>query len=254
MSNPEIRIYRDLAELSGAAAELFAQAASARIAEAGSFFAALSGGTTPRQLYELLSTSPFSVRISWDRVHLFQVDERCVPPAHPESNFKMIREALLAVVPVPRSCFHRMAGELEDPAEAAHQYALELSTTLPAREGDVPRFDLVILGMGADGHTASLFPDSPALNVTQLWVCPNRPREKGWGRITLTFPVLNAAKQILFLVAGAEKAVTLARVLEGPYQPRDLPAQRIKPLNGRLLWYVDRAAAERLREAPGRDG
>lgn len=254
MSNPEIRIYRDLAELSAAAAELFAQAASTRIAEAGYFSAALSGGISPHPLYELLSTSPYSSRISWDRVHLFQVDERCVPPAHPESNFKMIREALLAPVPVPRNCFHRMAGEVEDPAEAAHQYALELSRTLPAREGDVPRFDLVILGMGADGHTASLFPHSAALDEARLWVCPNRPKEKGLGRITLTFPVLNAAKQIVFLVSGAEKAATLARVLEGPYQPRDLPAQRIKPLNGHLLWYVDRAAAERLREASERNG
>jgi len=254
MSDPEIRIYSDLIALSGAAAELFAQAASARIAEAGYFAAALSGGSTPRQLYELLSTSPFSSRISWDRVHLFQVDERCVAPDHPESNFRMIRQALLAPARVPRRCFHRMAGEWEDPAEASHQYALELSATFPAREGDVPRFDLVILGMGADGHTASLFPDSPALEEAQLWVCPNRPKVKGLERITLTFPILNAAKQIMFLVAGADKAVTLARVLEGPYQPRNLPAQRIKPLDGRLLWYVDRAAAERLREGQGRIG
>ena len=252
MSDPEIRIYSDLVALSSAAAELFAQAASTQIAEAGYFAAALSGGTTPRQLYELLSTRPFASRISWDCVHLFQVDERCVAPDHAESNFKMIRQALLAPARVPRRCFHRMAAELEDPAEAAHQYALELSATFPAREGDVPRFDLAILGMGADGHTASLFPDSPALEETQLWVCPNRPTGKGWERITLTFPVLNAAKQILFLVAGAEKASTLARVLEGPYQPRNLPAQRIKPLNGRLLWYLDRAAAERLQEIPGR--
>ncbi len=254
MPDPEIRIYSDLIALSGAAAEFFAQAASARIAEAGYFAAALSGGTTPRQLYELLSTSPFSSRISWDRVHLFQVDERCVAPDHPESNFRMIRQALLVPARVPRRSFHRMAGEWDDPAEAAHQYALDLSATFPAKEGEVPRLDLVILGMGADGHTASLFPDSPALDEAQLWVCPNRPTGKGWGRITLTFPVLNAAKQILFLVAGAEKASTLARVLEGPYQPRNLPAQRIKPLNGHLLWYVDRAAAERLREGQGRIG
>jgi 6-phosphogluconolactonase len=251
MSDPELRIYSDLVALSGAAAELFAQAASARIAEAGYFAAALSGGSTPRQLYELLSTSHFSSRIGWDSVHLFQVDERCVAPDHPENNFRMIRQALLGPARVPRKCFHRMAAEWEDPAEAAHQYALELSATFPAREGGVPRFDLVILGMGADGHTASLFPDSPALDETQLWVCPNRPKVKGLERITLTFPVLNAARQSVFLVAGTEKSSTLARVLEGPYQPRNLPAQRIKPVNGHLLWYVDRAAAERLREVPG---
>ena len=246
MPKPEIRIFFDLEALSRAAAELFVESAQARIAATGTFFAALSGGATPRRLYEMLATRAYSDRTSWPNVQLFQVDERCVPPSHPESNFRMIREALLAPARLPRVNFHRMAGELLDASESARQYALELDHAVPNREAGCPRFDLVFLGMGNDGHTASLFPGSPALEERQRWVCPSNPGASGLPRITLTYPVLNAAAQIVFLVSGSEKAATLQRVLESPPQPHFVPAQGISPVNGQLVCYVDEAAASRL--------
>ncbi len=246
MPNPEINVFTNLEELSRAAAELFVETARSRIGATGNFFAALSGGATPRRLYELLGTSAFSNRIAWPNVHLFQVDERCVPPDHPDSNYRMIREALLVPSRMAPENIHRMAGEHAEASEAARQYALELCRVIPNREGNCPRFDLVFLGMGNDGHTASLFPGSPALEERDRWVCPSSPGAGGLPRITLTYPVLNATAQIVFLVSGSEKAATLQRVLEGPAQSHLLPAQGISPANGHLVWYVDEAAASRL--------
>ena len=196
MPKLEIHVSSNLEELSRAAAEVFVETARARIETAGGFFAALSGGATPRRLYELLATSTHSDRIAWPKLHLFQVDERCVPPDHPDSNFRMIREALLVPSRMPPENFHRMAGEQADASEAACQYALELGRAIPNREGNCPRFDLVFLGMGNDGHTASLFPGSPALEERECWVCPSSPGEGGLPRITLTYPVLNAVALI----------------------------------------------------------
>lgn len=246
MPKPEIFVSKNLEELSRAAAELFVETARSRIAATGSFFAALSGGATPRRLYELLATSDYSGRIAWPKVHLFQVDERLVPPSHPDSNFRMIREAWLAPLRMRRDNFHRMAGEQADAGEAARQYVSELQRAIPNREGNCPRFDLVFLGMGNDGHTASLFPSSSALDERERWVIPSNPGADGLPRITLTYPVLNAAALIVFLVSGSEKAETLHSVLEGPPQFQLLPAQGICPVNGRLVWYVDEAAASRL--------
>jgi len=246
MPKPEVHISQNLEELSRAAAELFVETAKARIEAAGTFFAALSGGSTPRRLYELLATSDYSGRIAWPKVHLFQVDERLVPPSHPDSNFRMIREAWLAPLRIRRDNFHRMAGEQADASEAARQYAAELGRAIPTREVDCPRFDMVLLGMGNDGHTASLFPGSPALDERERWVIPSIPGAGGLPRITLTYPVLNAAAQIVFLVSGSEKAAILERVLEGLHAPQRLPAQGISPVNGHLVWYVDDAAASGL--------
>ena len=254
MIAPEIYVYSDPEQLSRKAAEFFAATATARLEVAGSFCAALSGGTTPRRLYELLATPEFSDRIAWRNTHLFQVDERCVPPDHPESNFKMLRETLLMPARIPRECFHRMAGEASDSGEAARTYALEMARVMQSRNGDFPRFDLVILGMGSDGHTASLFPGSAGLDETTGWVVPNQPTQGGLKRITLTFPVLNAAARVLFLVSGQEKAATLRKVLEGPSQSRVLPAQGIKPLNGSVSWYIDRAAGSALTGVSRSDG
>lgn len=243
MPEPAIRVFADLEGLSRGAADCFAEAARGRVAESGRFFAALSGGTTLRRLYELLGTSPWCDRMQWNNIHFFQVDERLVPPNHPESNFRMIREALLAPVRVPRSNFHRIAGESEDPAEVAHRYATELARVIPGREGDCPRLDLMVLGMGADGHTASLFPRSSALAEARLWVLPTEPGPNGIPRITLTLPVLNAAAQILILVAGAEKAGVLRRAIEGADSSDLLPAQCVRPARGQVTWFVDEAAA-----------
>lgn len=246
MPKPEIHVSPNLEELSRAAADLFVETARARIEEAGAFFAALSGGTTPRRLYKLLATTAYSDRIAWPNVHLFQVDERCVPLDHPDSNFRMISGALVVPSRMAPENLHRMAGEQADANEAARQYALELDRVIPNREGDCPRFDLVLLGMGNDGHTASLFPGSPALEERDRWVCPSSPGPGGLPRLTLTYPVLNATAQIVFLVSGSEKAATLQSVLEGPPQSQLLPAQGISPVNGHLVWYVDEAAASRL--------
>ena len=251
MPKAEIRVHANLEELSRAAAELFVVTANTCVAATGNFFAAFSGGATPRRLYELLATSDYSDRIAWPRVHLFQVDERSVPPDHPESNFRMIRETLLVPSGMPPANFHRMAGEAADAAEAARRYQEEIGRVVPAREGGFPRFDLILLGMGNDGHTASLFPGSPALDEQRRWVCPSSPGASGLPRLTLTFPLLNAAAQIVFLVSGSEKAATLRRVLEDPPQPRLLPAQGIRPVNGRLVWYVDEAAAAQLQRVAG---
>jgi 6-phosphogluconolactonase len=246
MSKPEVRIFPELEELSHAAAALFSQLACCRASEGQSFFAALSGGSTPRRLYELLGSAPYSDQIPWGNVHLFQVDERCVPPGHPDSNYRMLRQGLLDRVPLPEANCHRMAAEQANLENAAGEYAAELKQVLQPRPGELPRLDLIFLGMGADGHTASLFSGSPALGERTLWVRANFIGKLGTSRVTLTFPVLNAAGQVVFLVSGAEKAETLRRVLSGPLEPGRLPAQGVRPVNGQLSWYVDEAAAQLL--------
>lgn len=246
MSEAEIRVFPNLEELSDTAAKMFTQVACRRAAEGTLFCAALSGGSTPRRLYELLAGTPYAGQVPWGDVHLFQVDERCVPPGHPESNYRMIHETLLVRVPLPGTNVHRMGAEQADLEGAARKYAGELAQVLHAEPGEVPRLDLVLLGMGTDGHTASLFPRSPALEEKTLWVRANPIEKLGTRRMTLTLPVLNAAAQIVFLVSGAEKAETLRRVLKGPLQLEQLPAQGVRPVNGRVSWYVDEAAARLL--------
>jgi len=174
------------------------------------------------------------------------VDERCVPPDHPDSNYKMIRTALLDYVPIPPLNFHRMVAENPDRDAAAHQYSQEMAQVLNPTGAQWPQLDLVFLGMGSDGHTASLFPGSPALDERVLWVCPNFSQRLGAFRLTLTYPVLNAAAHVVFLVAGADKAETLRDVLKGPPRLSLLPAQGVQPAGGRLTWLLDQAAARSL--------
>jgi 6-phosphogluconolactonase len=246
VAEAEILVFPNHEELSDAAARLFTQVACCRATEAALFCAAVSGGSTPRRLYELLGGTPYAGQVPWGNVHLFQVDERCVPPDHPESNYRMLYETLLVRVPLPGGNVHRMAAEEADLEGMACKYAGELAHVLHAGPGKVPRLDLVLLGMGTDGHTASLFPWSPALAEKTLWVRPNSVEKLGTKRTTLTFPILNAAAHIVFLVSGAEKAETLRRVLKGPLQVEQLPAQGVRPVNGRVSWYVDEAAARLL--------
>jgi 6-phosphogluconolactonase len=243
---PEIVVHPDLETLSRAAAGRFVELARRRISEAGRFAAALSGGSTPRRWYQLLGLPDFARQIEWAKVHLFQVDERCVPAAHPSSNFRMIREALLDAVNFPAVNFHRVGGELPPP-EAANQYECELKAFFQAPA--FPRFDLVCLGMGADGHTASLFPGSQTLKEAFRWAVVSEPGPDGLQRVTLTMPVLNNAARIIFLVTGAEKSETLARVLQGPGGAAKLPAELVAPRQGRLEWHLDAAAASKLRNA-----
>jgi 6-phosphogluconolactonase len=229
-----LEVYADAAELARAAAEHFVAHAAEAITARSRLLVALAGGSTPRATYTLLATGQFASRIDWPRVHVFWGDERCVPPDHADSNYRMAHEALLAHVPIPVENVHRIVGEL-DPAQAAAAYEEELESTLGA-DG---RLDLVLLGMGSDGHTASLFPGTAALKEQERWVVENYVEKlKSW-RITLTLAAINAARQATFLVGGSSKAEPLARIRAG----EGLPAGLVQPVGGDLIWLVDREAA-----------
>jgi 6-phosphogluconolactonase len=247
---PSVRVYADLASLSAGAADVCVEAARAAIAAHGRFSVALSGGSTPRSLYQLLAAPPYREQVDWAHTVVCWGDERCVPPDHSESNYRMAREALLFHVPVPASQVFRMPGEAADPDTGAAQYEQALRRAFALGPAELPRFDLILLGLGPDGHTASLFPHTPALHVSDRLVVANPVEKLNTTRLTLTAPVLNNAARVVFLVAGADKAAPLAAVLEGPRRPDDLPAQLIAPTHGELLWLVDRVAAGDLRTAP----
>jgi 6-phosphogluconolactonase len=238
---PEIEILPDAGSLAERAEGVFVQSVQAALKTGSRFTVALAGGSTPRQLYARLAAA----QIDWESVHIFWGDERCVPPGHPDSNFRMAEETLLGVISIPAGNIHRIPGEF--PAEeAAQKYEAELRIFFG---GVTPRFDLVLLGLGGDGHTASLFPGNPAVRERTRWVVGVRhdtPPEPLVDRITLTLPVLNAAANVLFLVSGAGKADRLAQVLHGPFQPELLPSQGMRPVDGILRWLVDQAAAAKL--------
>jgi 6-phosphogluconolactonase len=225
-------------------AERVVAAAVAAIRASGRFTIALSSGSTPKALYALLATEAYATRLDWPRIHVFWGDERCVAPDHPASNYRMAREVLLDHVPVPPANVHRIRGE-DEPAAAATAYERELRTTF----GSVARFDLILLGMGDNGHTASLFPGLTAVRDTTRWVTAEYVGEVSMWRVTLTPVVINAAAEVLFLVSGHEKAAMLHRVLDGPSAPDALPAQVVAPRDGRLTWLVDAAAAASLEKS-----
>ncbi len=230
-----------------AAAELWVSAAASAIAASGRFAVALSGGATPRGLYRLLADDPYASGVDWSCVHVFFGDERCVPPDDPASNYRMAREALLARVPIKEEAVHRIRGE-DEPAAAAAAYERDLRAAFatpdgPPRLSPGSRFDLVMLGLGEDGHTASLFPGTAALRESARWVVAVHPAGLPTARVTLTPAVINAASDVVFLVSGRARAATLRRVREGPRQPAALPAQIIAPRAGRLRWLVDAGAA-----------
>ncbi len=234
-----LRVYEDARELSAAAARLFVEEARRRIDETGRFTVALAGGSTPKKTYEtLVAEYGESKALEWGKVHAFFGDERTVPPDHEDSNYRMARGALLSHVAV--GSVHRMRGEL-DPAEAGALYERELTAFF----GGPPALDLVLLGIGEDGHTASLFPRTPALDARDRWVVENPVEKLGTTRITLTVPAINAAKRVVFLVAGEGKAAALKEILEGDAEPHDCPAKLIRPV-GELVWMADAAAASSL--------
>lgn len=232
-----IQTYENPKQLGEAAAERFATEAERAIAARGQFNVALSGGSTPKTTYALLAEKPFSDVIAWQSVHVFWGDERCVPPSHTDSNYLIARETFLEKVPLPSENIHRMRGELA-PKKAASAYQAELESAL----GEQGRFDLILLGMGTDGHTASLFPGTQALKENKKWVVANYVHKVDLWRITLTFPSINAARHVVFLVRGARKAAPLARVQAG----QNLPATMVNPAPGTLTWLVDSAAAGQL--------
>jgi 6-phosphogluconolactonase len=241
-----IETFEDLGQLARRAADEFVRRCSDAVAKRGRFTVALSGGSTPRGLYALLAErAEYRDRILWRSSHFFWGDERCVPPDHADSNFGMATSAMFSKVDVPPGNVHRIRGELPG-AEAAKDYEEQLRAVFSLAAGEVPRFDLILLGMGADGHTASLFPGTAAVREKTKLVVANWVPKLSAFRITLTPPVLNGAELVTFLVAGPDKAAALEAVLEGPSDPDRFPAQAIQPSHGVLVWLVERAAASRL--------
>jgi 6-phosphogluconolactonase len=242
-SASEVRVLEDPERVAREAAGLFVRLSVEAVSTRGAFSVALSGGSTPRRVYELLAADDYRSQVTWPSVHVFFGDERTVPPDHPDSNFRMANEALLSHVDLPAENVHRMNG-VGDAAANASRYESELRAFF----GDAawPRFDLVMLGMGDDGHTASLFPGSAALAEERAWVVANWVEKFQTWRITLTAPAINAARRVLFLVTGAAKADRLREVIAGERDPTRLPSQLIQPHDGTLEWFVDRAAAAKL--------
>ena len=237
-----VRVYPDLEALSYAAATLTVHLAMEAVAARGRFGVALSGGNTPRRAYEILGQPHFREQAPWDRIHVFWGDERCVPLADPRSNARMAREAWLDQVPIPRDQVHPIECSVS-PEMAAAQYETLLKSSFGR---GATGLDLVLLGLGEDGHTASLFPGTPVVRELTRWVAPVYLAEPGLNRVTLTAPFINQAAVAVFLVAGPAKAGVLHEVLHGPYDPDRLPAQLIRPKSGELLWLVDREAAAEL--------
>ena len=243
-SEPAVTVLRDPEALAEAAARLIADAAAESVAARGRFTIALAGGLTPAATYAKLALPPFQDRIAWARTWVFFGDERAVPPDHPESNYRMAHETLLSKVPVPAGQVLRIRGEAADPETAAVEYAKALAEAFGTRRGELPRFDLVLLGLGVDGHTASLFPGSPVLREVYRAVAAVHAGAAAIPqRLTLTLPVLNAAARVVFLVTGAEKAKVVKAVL---VERAMLPAAMVSPEGGELVWLVDRAAAALL--------
>ena len=237
-----IRVYPDLESLSRAAAALLVTQANLAVAARGRFSVALAGGSTPRRTYELLAAPPLMDQAPWDRVHVFWGDERCVPPDDPRSNAHLAKEAWLDRVPIPGDQIHPI-NCARDPAAAARDYEARLREFFA---GASPRLDLVLLGLGPDGHTASLFPGTTVLEENERWAAAVYVAQGDLYRVTLTAPLINQAARVVFLVAGGAKAAVLREVRHGPRDPARLPAQLIRPHPGDLLWLADLAAAAKL--------
>ncbi|HEV2718048.1 MAG TPA: 6-phosphogluconolactonase [Terriglobales bacterium] len=239
-SEPEIRILHTPQDLFQAAASEFAALTAAAIGDQGKFTVALSGGSTPKSLYSVLAKAA----LPWEKIFFFWGDERHVPPDHPESNYRMASEALLSKVPVPPGNIFRIRAEEKDAAVAAQDYELTLRSFFHLRAGEFPRFDLILLGLGPDGHTASLFPNTAALTETKRLVVANSLEKLKTDRITLTYPVLNNAACVIFLVSGRDKSDMGRTVMED--KGANLPSQKVRPANGKLLWLLDQDAASKL--------
>ncbi len=250
----EYRVYDGPDALAHAAAEHFLEAVQQAVAQRGKARIAISGGSTPKRTFELLANpqEKFLAAMPWNKLELYWVDERTVPPTDKDSNYRMTREALLEKVPLKPEQVFRMEGEL-GPEEAAARYESLIRNNFRLEGAEVPRFDVVQLGMGDDGHTASLFPHTQAIHELGRIVVANHVPQKDTWRITLTWPVLIEASEVFFLIGGKDKADPLHRVLQGPYDPEALPSQLIRPKSGKLLLLLDKNAGAQL-PAPGADG
>jgi 6-phosphogluconolactonase len=258
----DLRILTNLDAIARRVAQEFVQAATAAVSEKGSFSVALSGGSTPKALYSLLANDAgLRAQLPWDKMYFYFGDERSVGPDHADSNFRMANETMLSKVPIKPEQVFRVKGEYKDTEKAAQEYDEALRSSFKMSngkigegktaggkiaEGQFPRFDLVLLGMGNEGHTASLFPGTKALYETKRIAVRNWVGKLYTDRITLTAPAINNAARVIFMVTGADKALALKGVLEGPYEPEQLPAQMIQQSNGQLLWLVDTTAGGML--------
>lgn len=242
----QIRVFADPASLADAAAKHIVERALAAVDDHERFTIALSGGSTPRAVFQRLAQPDLSAQMPWSQIDVFWSDERAVPLDHADSNYRMACESLLAQVPIPKENIKPMLSQVEDLDAAAQHYARVIRSTVP---GSPPRFDLLLLGLGPDGHTASLFPHSPQLQASDELVVatPAAPLKPHVRRVTFTATLINAAKEVLFLAAGADKAETLKRVLEGPRQTEELPSQLVAPGSGTLIWLLDQAIARELK-------
>jgi len=249
-ANREVRILADGAAIARRAAQKFVEAAAAAVNEKGSFSVALAGGSTPKALYALLVNDPsLRAQVPWDKMQVFFGDERHVAPNDPDSNFRMATEAMISKSPLKPAQVTRIKGDYPDAEQAAREYEQAIRSHFQLPNEKFPRFDLVLLGMGSEGHTASLFPGTKALHEKERIAVSNWVGKLLSDRITLTAPAINNAAHVIFMVAGADKAPALTAVLERVYEPDQLPAQLIQPANGTLLWLVDTAAGALLTRA-----
>jgi len=237
-----VKTYPNLGVLSEAAAEFFAEQACQAVEKRGRCNAVLAGGETPRSMYELLAGKPYSTSIPWEKIHVYWGDERCVPANNKLSNQFMARQSLLDHVPIPEENIHPIVYE-NSPSLAAEEYEKVLRATFKGRS---PQFDVVLLGLGDNGHTASLFPATDVLKIQDHWVSHVYIAEQKLYRVTLTAPILNQGATIMFMVAGSKKAQVIKAVIEGPRDSTRLPAQLIEPVNGQLFWLLDQEAAALL--------
>ena len=246
MSSPaEIRVLTTPQELFAAAAEEVVRQANQAVAERGRFTIALSGGSTPKSLYNLLATNARTT-LPWDRMYFFWSDERHVPPTDPDNNYRMANEAMLSKVPVPPANVLRFPAENPDATAAAEEYESTLRKFFKLGPGEAPPFDLILLGMGPDGHTASLFPGTAGLQEKSRLVIANWVEKLKTHRLSFTFPLINAARCVAFLVSGTDKAPVLRAVLEEKVPGEQYPAKLVQPTDGKLIWFLDRAAGSAL--------
>jgi 6-phosphogluconolactonase len=240
----QIAIYPDTNTLSQQAAQYIVRIANESIVTRGRFSIALSGGSTPKVLYGLLAAEPYRAQLDWSLIEIFWSDERCVPPDSSDSNYAMANEVLLSKIPIQPNQVHRMPADQPDRDAASQAYTLEMQRIFGTN--GIPTFDLLQLGMGPEGHTASLFPHQQSLHEQHRLVMPVTVPKPPPPRLTFTPPLLNAARHVLFLVTGAEKADAVQAVLEGEHQPEEYPAQLIRPTNGEVTWMLDTSAAGKL--------
>lgn len=247
-NKPPVMVRAEQDAIAREAAGRFVAAGRDAVRLRGRFVAALSGGTTPRPLYELLSTAEWRVQVDWKKTHLFWSDERFVPADDPRSNYGMARDALLSRIDIPPANVHPMVTQTADAQQAAQMYEQTIQRVFGTREGGIPKFDLMLLGLGENGHTASLFPHSPLLHENERLVAAEFVKEAGNWRITMTVPLINAARSVMVLVSGSGKAAALREVLSGAFRPEDYPAQLVRPVNGEMVWIVDESAVKLLPE------